>query len=187
MLRRGVWTILTAGALFLVAAVQVSADTAPQPALTGGVKPVSASVGSSAQPNSSASVSSGRASTTADGNRADGTSCGAQAVAAGNGYGAQPTRVGTAGTSKPTGCASGGSATGSTANSREAANAASAKSGQTPQGAMSAVGLDGVANGAAAARSGPWFWLLLAALIGVLLFLLGVAVAPRRRRAASTA
>ena len=113
-------------------------------------------------------------------------SCGAQAGAAGNRYGAQPTKVGTAGTSNASGCVShssgaGVQATGSAVNAKSAP-----KSGQAP-GALSTLGLDRVANSADAARNGMWFWLALALLIGVVLFLLGVAVAPKRRRGSTTA
>jgi hypothetical protein len=191
MLRRGAWSILTAIVGLLLAAAQVSADTAPQPAVSGGVTPLSASAGTSAQPNSGASVSDGRATTKVGGGGAEGMSCGAQAGAAGNRYGAQPTKVGTAGTSNASGCVSGNSgataqATGSAANGKLTGQTSASKSGQAP-GALSTLALDGVANGVDAARNGIWFWLALALLIGILLFLLGVAVAPRRRHGSTTA
>ena len=212
MLRLGLRTFSLAGALFFLAAAQVSADTAPPP-ISGGVQPVSASAGSSAQPNSGASVASGRSWVSADGQSADGNTCGATAGAAGSGYAVQPTRAGTSGTSAPN-CAAGtaGTGAGSGATAGAPGNGASIGTGGTGTGSgsgasgsttngsaagnssglargLSALGIEGFGNSANGGRGGGslWPWLLLALLLGVLLFLLGVVVAPRRRRSTNPA
>jgi hypothetical protein len=205
MLKLGLGTISTAFAMLFLAAAQVSADTGPQPPIAGGVQPVTASAGSSSQPNGNASVSSGRAWGSAEGQQAQGNSCGVQAAGAGNGYAVQPTSAGTSGTSSPT-CGSGATAgaaagqgsgaaaggqgvgvgTGSGANGSGATNAA-AGSGAGSTGlsrGLTALGIQGLGSGNNGAHGGPawWAWLLLALLIGFLFFLLGLAVAPKRRQ-----
>jgi len=210
MLRLGLRTISTTAAVFFLTAAQVSADTGPQPPpLAGGVQPVSASTGSSTQPNNSASLSSGRAWGSADGQQAEGNSCGAQAGAAGNGYAVQPTKAGTTGTTAPV-CASSGAGTsaqgsgaaaggqgngasigtqgtgsgaGSTAGGSAAANGSGANAAGQTRGGLKSLGILGIGNGSNGAGGGPWWpWLLLALFVGLLFFLLGIVVAPKRRR-----
>jgi len=117
-----------------------------------------------------------------------------QAGAAGNGYGAQPATVGTSGASTPTGCtsanpgsqASGGTA-GATANNRFAGSQSAANSGGTSNAGPSSAGTAGAVKGQDASRGWLWFWLALALLVGFLLFLLGVVVAPKRRHQGTAA
>lgn len=144
MLRLGLRTFSMACAVFFLSAAQVSADTAPAPPIAGGVQPVSASAGSSSQPNSGASVASGRTWGSAQGQQAEGNTCGVQAGAAGSGHTVQPTTAGTNGTSTPT-CAS-GAAAGSAANQGSGAAA-----GGQGVGVGTGSGANGSgANGAAA-------------------------------------
>jgi hypothetical protein len=160
------------------------------PGVSAGTQPASASIGSSAQPNSSASLGSGRTSSAADGQSASHSTCGAGVGAAGNSFGAQPTQVGTSGTSAPSGCGSGGAAGNSgqgAPNSGVAPNrVAGANTGSTSTTAGDAAGL---ASRGSASPSGGWLlaafklaWVLLAMLVAFLFFLLGAALARRRRQ-----
>ena len=183
MVRLRLFAAAVAGALFVVAAPSVSADSTPSvPGFSGGAQPVSAAGNAGGQP---ASVSAGRSGAQAQGQSASGSTCGAQAGAGSQGFGAQPAQAGSSGTSTPTGCsatASKGSAV--TGQGRTAATLNSAPGGSAAQPAQA---LDHRTASSRKSATGAWLdllpWLFLGLLAALLFVLLGVVAARRRRPA----
>jgi hypothetical protein len=192
--RRFTFTAAWAGLLLGVSTPIAFAADAPipttPPGVSAGTQPASASIGSSAQPNSSASAGSGRTSSAADGQSASHSTCGAGVGAAGNSFGAQPTQVGTSGTSTPTGCGSGAAAGNSAQGAPNSGVALNRVAGaNTGASTSTSAGDAGLASGGSASPSGGWLlaafklaWVLVAMLVAFLFFLLGAALARRRRQ-----
>lgn len=120
--------------------------------------------------------------------------CGAGVGAGSSFFGAPPTQVGTSGISSPTGCSSGAipNSTGQNASNSGLARpgTSAANSGATTAtGGGQAVGSASEHSAHSANSDGGWLganafklaWLLIALLLGSLLFLLGAAAARRRQ------
>jgi hypothetical protein len=183
MVKLRLFAVAVAGALFVIAAPSASADSTPSvPGLSGGSQPVSAAGNAGGQP---ASVAAGRSGAQAQGQSANGSTCGAQAGAGTQGFGAQPAQAGSSGTSTPTGCAataSKGSAI--TGQGRTAAVLNSATGGSAAQPAKA---FDRKTASSRKSATGAWLdllpWLFLGLLAALLFVLLGVVAARRRKPA----
>ena len=102
---------LVAAMLVFCAAEAAAANPAPNPPPGSvGIQPTSVSAGSSSQPGSGTTISTGQAGASSDGQNGTVTHCGVQAGSAGAGYSAQPTSAGTSGTGTSTCNASSGNA-----------------------------------------------------------------------------
>lgn len=195
-MRRGrllIFAIAVLGLLVGTSGIDVAAANSPGPAsppgMSAGTQPASASIGSSAQRNSSANVASGRTSSTAQGQDANHSTCGAGVGIAGNAFAAQPTQAGTSGTSTPPNCASEaatGSSVGQSArpgqiptSSGSASASTSTHSGQATD--LVSVGMVSPTEPGLLANAGKLGWLLLAILLAFLFFLFGAAAARKRQ------
>lgn len=191
--------VIAASAVVVIAGSALAADPAPNPPPgTVYVAPTSVSGGSSSQPGSGTSVSTGQAAATSDSQGQAAQHCGVQAGAGSTGYSAQPTRISGAGTSSPTCSTSSGggtapagngqTTTGSTTAARDLAGGgagrAEARTKPSIGGSLAPKALGGVHSGQGLAGGLLWFGLLL--LLALLFLLIGFA-AGRRRRAQAAA
>jgi len=172
--------------LLFATSATAAADTAPSPPPGGlTVQPISASAGSSSQPESNTTVSTGKAGVSStDGGTA--AHCGVSASTGGRGSAAEPAQVGTSGTTAPSGCTStstGGSGAGAGSNAGAGSTNAQARdktTGEVPGSTLvAAAGLAGSGLGA-----GFNLALLLGLLLLLTLFLLLIGFAAGRRRQA---
>lgn len=197
-MRRGRLLIFAIGVLGLLvgtSGIDVAAANSPGPAsppgVSAGTQPASASIGGYAQRKSSANVASGRTSSTAQGQNANHSTCGAGVGAAGNAIATQPTQAGTSGTSTPSNCApeaATGSSVGQSARPGQNRTASGSASASTSIHAGQATDLVSVSSPTARgllADAGELGWLLLAVLLAFLFFLFGAAAARRRHSAES--